>query len=235
MINIIQMYKETLHVNAQAIIQRNETTWNQFFKLPDLKKQDRLPSFTKKLSLIGYWSDKDSGEKRIHILIRSDRYHYITATRFLAGELYNRGVRKLYIGYPYMLSHDNGNEYNTNTWWFRKIVLWIVDIFMEYGIDVELVLEEYTSQICSMCENKHKKGRIYRGLYVCRKTGEKINIDIDAAINIARRLGYRMRIKRKIKGRMVAYNSVKRITPAWSGYARDHAIEILLSRVGRWS
>jgi len=31
-----------------------------------------------------------------------------------------------------MLSQDNGNEYITNIWWFRKIVLWIVDIFMEY-------------------------------------------------------------------------------------------------------
>jgi hypothetical protein len=27
-----------------------------------------------------------------------------------------------------MLLQDNGNEYNTNIWWFRKIVLWIVDI-----------------------------------------------------------------------------------------------------------
>jgi hypothetical protein len=41
---------------------------------------------------------------------------YITATRFLADELYSRGVRKLYIGYPIMPSQDKGNEYNTNIW-----------------------------------------------------------------------------------------------------------------------
>jgi hypothetical protein len=41
---------------------------------------------------------------------------YIKATRFLADELYSRGVRKLYIGYPIMLSQDNGNEYNANIW-----------------------------------------------------------------------------------------------------------------------
>ncbi|MDT7888603.1 MAG: hypothetical protein RQ885_06465 [Desulfurococcales archaeon] len=69
---------------------------------------------------------------------------YITLTRFLAGELYDRGVRKLYIGYLYMLSQNNGNEYNTNIWMFRRIVLRIVDIFMEYGIDVEIVPGEYT-------------------------------------------------------------------------------------------
>jgi hypothetical protein len=46
-----------------------------------------------------------------------------------------------------MLSQNNGNEYNTtNIWWFGKIVLWIVDIFMEHGIDVEIVPEDYTSK-----------------------------------------------------------------------------------------
>jgi hypothetical protein len=42
------------------------------------------------------------------------RHLYITAIRLLADELYRRGVRKLYIGYPIMLSQNNGNEYNTN-------------------------------------------------------------------------------------------------------------------------
>jgi putative transposase len=76
-------------------------------------------------------------EKYLDAIYKRDerlRHLYITAIRFLADELYRRGVRKLYIGYPYMLPQDNGNEYNTNIWWYRKIVLWIVDIFMEYGI-----------------------------------------------------------------------------------------------------
>jgi transposase len=50
-----------------------------------------------------------------------------------------------------MLSQSNGNEYNTNIWWYRKIVLWIVDVFREYSIEVELVLEHYTSKECSVC------------------------------------------------------------------------------------
>ncbi|MDT7889376.1 MAG: hypothetical protein RQ885_10445 [Desulfurococcales archaeon] len=40
------------------------------------------------------------------------RHLYITAIRFLADELYSRGVRKLYIGYSHMLSQENDNEYN---------------------------------------------------------------------------------------------------------------------------
>jgi len=115
------------------------------------------------------------------------RHLYITSIKFLADELYDRDVRKLYIGYPYMLSQNNGNEYNTNIWWFRRIVLKIVDIFREYGIEVELLPEDYTSKKCSIYGIRHKNGRMYRGFYECKKTGKKINADINATLNIARR------------------------------------------------
>jgi putative transposase len=163
------------------------------------------------------------------------RHLYITAIRFLADELHRRGVKKLYIGYPIMLSQDNGNEYNTNIWWYRKIVLWIVDIFMEYNIDVEIVPEDYTSKECSICGIRHKNGRIYRGLYMCRKTGKKINADINAALNIARRLGYRIRIARKIESYHITHNGVKPLIPLQGANARDPSIETPLLRAGRVS
>jgi putative transposase len=163
------------------------------------------------------------------------RHLYITATRFLADELYNRGIRKLYIGYPYMLSQDNGNEYNANTWWFRKIVLWIVDIFREYGIDVEIVPEYYTSQRCSICGAKHKKGRIYRGLYICRKTRRKINADINAALNMARRLGHRIRISRKIESYLVTHNGVKPLIPHQGANTRDSEVRNPVLKGGQGS
>ena len=152
------------------------------------------------------------------------RHLYITAIRFLADELYRRDVRKLYIGYPIMLSQDNGNEYNTNIWWYRKIVLWIVDIFIEYGIEVEIVPEDYTSKQCSICGNKHKNGRKHRGLYECKKTGKKINADINAALNIARRLGYRIEISRKIESYSITHNGVKPLIPNHGANTRDPEI-----------
>ena len=167
-------------------------------------------------------------EKYLDAIYKRDerlRHLYITAIRFLADELHRRGVRKLYIGYPYMLSQNNGNEYNTNIWWYRKIVLWIVDIFMEYGIEVEIVPEDYTSQRCSICGAKHKNGRIYRGLYICRKTGKKINADINAALNIARRLGYRIKIAKKIESYHVTHNGVKPLIPFQGANTRDPSIE----------
>jgi putative transposase len=43
-------YNETLGVNAQAVIQKNDETWNVFFKQLDLRKQGRLPLHIRKVS-----------------------------------------------------------------------------------------------------------------------------------------------------------------------------------------
>ena len=120
-----------------------------------------------------------------------------------------------------MLSQDSGNEYNTNIWWHRKIVLWIVDVFREYGIEVELVPEYYTSKECSVCGEIHENGRIYRGLYVCRRNERKINADVNAALNLARRNGYRIRITRKTESYLVTHNGVRPLIPDRRGNTLD--------------
>jgi len=385
-------YKKILGVNAGQIINKNEETWESFFELLKLKRQDRLPPHIRKISPPGYWKDRITGKKKIHILIRNDRYYleptnkgegrlvlkdfklsiryvgrirwegkqgrleiiyetgrwfvyipievgvkppksnpqgyikpnykdkknrisnprsikqrdpvgdkkafidvglnnlfavvvsdgsallvkggsikseyywwkreistyqavrdllrntgirrwvdyhekllkamykrderlrhlYRTAIRFLAETLWSRGVEKIYIGYPIMLSQNNGNEYNTNIWWYRKIILWMIDVFIEYGIDVEIVPEDYTSMKCSICEEIHKNGRIYRGLYICRKTNKKINADINASLNIARKAGYRIIITRKIESYyLVLHNDVKLLIPHQRANTRD--------------
>jgi Putative transposase DNA-binding domain. len=37
---------------------------------------------------------------------------------------------------------------------------------------------------------KHENGRVKRGLYVCQATGIKINADLNAARNIAKKASY---------------------------------------------
>jgi putative transposase len=384
-------YKKVLGVNAGQIIDKNEETWESFFELLKMKRQRRLPSHISKISPPGYWKDRITGKKKIHILIRNDRYYlepisdgegrlilkdfklsiryvgrirwegkqgrleiiyeanrwfayipievgekssksnlkgyikpsykdkknrifnpksikqrdpvgdkkafidiglnnlfaivvsdgsallvkggsikseyywwkreistyqavrdllrnaeihkwveyhekylkalykrnerlrhlYRTAIRFLAEMLWSRGVEKIYIGYPIMLSQNNGNEYNTNIWWYRKIILWMIDVFIEYGIDIEIIPEDHTSIECSICGEIHKNGRIYRGLYVCRKTNKKINADINAALNIARKIGYKIIISRKIESYLITHNGVKSLTPRQRANTRD--------------
>jgi len=390
-------YKKVLGVNAGQIINKNEETWESFFELLKLKRQDRLPPHIRKISPPGYWKDRLTGKKKIHILIRNDRYYletvnkgegrlvlkdfklsiryvgrirwegkqgrleiiyeadrwfayipievgvkpsksnpkgyikpnykdkknrifnpksikqrdpigdkkafidiglnnlfaavvsdgsallvkggsikseyywwkreistyqsirdllrnagfltwkdyhekylkalykrderlrhlYRTAIRFLAETLWSRGVMKIYVGYPIMLSQNNGNEYNTNIWWYRKIVLWIIDVFIEYGIDIEIVSEDYTSMKCSICGEIHRDGRIYRGLYICRKTRRKINADINASLNIARRIGYKITITRKIESYLITHNGAKPLIPLQRANTRDPEVRNL--------
>ena len=64
-------YKDVLGVNAQAVIQKNDEAWKSFFELLKLKKQGRLPPHIRKVSPPGYWKDRFTGRKEIHIFISS--------------------------------------------------------------------------------------------------------------------------------------------------------------------
>ena len=140
------------------------------------------------------------------------RHYYRTAVRFLARALHEMGVGEVFVGYPYMLSQDNGNEYNTNIWWFNKVINWLNDVLQEYGIKLNVVNEYGTSRQCSICGASHENGRVKRGLYICPVTGIKINADLNAARNIARRAGYKTLIPRRILSYTVTANGVKPLT-----------------------
>jgi putative transposase len=97
-------------------------------------------------------------------------------------------------------------------------------VFRDYGIGVEVVPEYYTNKECSICGEIHDDGRIHRGLYVCRRTGRKINADVNAALNIARRIGYKVKITRKIESYIVTHNGVKPLNPDQRANTRDPEI-----------
>ncbi|MFP3158055.1 MAG: transposase [Caldivirga sp.] len=141
------------------------------------------------------------------------RHYYRTAIRFLARIMHEMGVNEVFVGYPYLVSQGNGNEYNTNVWWFSKVINWLNDVLEEYGIKLHVVNEYGTSRQCSICNANHENGRVKRGLYVCGTTGIKINADLNAARNIAKRIGYNTPIPRKILTYMVTTNGVKPLTP----------------------
>ncbi|WP_238376178.1 transposase [Vulcanisaeta sp. EB80] len=161
------------------------------------------------------------------------RHYYRTAIRFLAKEVHKMGVDEVFIGYPYMVSQDNGNEYNTNIWWFNKIINWLKDVLEEYGIKINVVNEYGTSKQCSICNMEHEKGRVKRGLYVCELTGIKINADLNAARNIAKKVGYEAPIPKKILSYIVTTNGVKPITPKKGQQSRPPKNETRPKRAGK--
>jgi len=96
------------------------------------------------------------------------RHYYRTAIRFLAKTLHGMGVDEVFIGYPYMLSQNNSNEYNTHMFGgLGKIINWLGDVLEEYGIKLNVVNEYGTSRQCSICDMNHENGRVKRGLYIC--------------------------------------------------------------------
>jgi hypothetical protein len=62
-------------------------------------------------------------------------------------------------------------------------------------------------------------------LYICSKTGKKMNADINATLNIIRRLGHRIRIARKIEGYSITHNYVKPLKPRQRANTQDPSIE----------
>jgi len=62
-----------------------------------------------------------------------------------------------------------------------------VRYLQEYGIKLHVVNEYGTSRQCSICNMNHENGRVKRGLYICESTGIKINADLNAARNIAKK------------------------------------------------
>ena len=163
------------------------------------------------------------------------RHYYRTAIRFLAKALHGMGVDEVFIGYPYLVSQDNGNEYNTNVWWFNKVINWLGDVLEEYGIRLNIVNEYGTSKQCSICNMKHENGRVKRGLYVCESTGIKINADLNAARNIAKRVGYETPIPTKILSFMVTTNGVKPLTPMEGVTTKTPTVKPSPTRAGRGS
>jgi len=83
----------------------------------------------------------------------------------------------------------------------------------EYGIKLNVVNEYGTSRQCSICNMKHENGRVKRGLYICPITSIKVNADLNAARNIAKKAGYETPMPTKILSFIVTTNGVKPLTP----------------------
>ena len=99
-----------------------------------------------------------------------------------------------------------------NSWWKQHCNLgkrtnqFIVQIpfyklvhMLEYkgklvGITVVCVSEAYTSQQCSDCGIIDKQNREFRGLYLCRSCGLRLNADHNAAINILQRFSADLKV-----------------------------------------
>ncbi len=125
--------------------------------------------------------------RRLRLMYRKWRRqikHYVnTAVRKLAEELYNIGVSTVYTGYPKMIAQENGDFNTVQVWSYGYLLKRLSEVLEEYGINVVLVDEAYTSSHCPL----HGSGcgrRIVRGLFKCATLNKVFNADIVGAYNI---------------------------------------------------
>jgi transposase len=89
------------------------------------------------------------------------------------------------------------------------------------------MLLENPSGYLNATRKPHENDRVYRGLYVCRRNGRRINADVNAALNITRRLGYEIEIVEiagKIESYIVTHNGVKPLNPVRRANTQDPEI-----------
>lgn len=114
-------------------------------------------------------------------LQRRLQHLYRTMASHLVKELYELGVSTIYIGYPYNISHDNGNKFNVNIWTYRRLIHAIELKAQEYGMRIFEVIEYNTSRQCAY--HNVEVERKPRGVVIC-PLGHRLHSDLNGALNI---------------------------------------------------
>ncbi|NJF24416.1 transposase [Thermococcus sp. Bubb.Bath] len=131
---------------------------------------------------------------RMHQKAKLQAKHYInTAVRQTVERLYHLGVSRIVVGYPKGISRnsDKGRKQNyllSHVWRFNTVIKRLKEVAEEYGIQVLVVNEAFTSKACPVCGKPHKGARFVRGLFKCPETGLIFNADLVGAFNILKKV-----------------------------------------------
>jgi len=132
--------------------------------------------------------------KRMHEKAKFQARHYInTAVRQTVKKLYDLGVSKIVIGYPKGIARnsDRGSKQNfilSHVWRFNYVIKRLKEVAEEYGIQVLVVNEAFTSKTCPVCGKPHEGARFVRGLFKCPAAGLVFNADLVGAFNILKKV-----------------------------------------------
>jgi putative transposase len=74
-------------------MQKNNEAWNAFFSLLNLKREGKLPPFMRRVSPPGYWKDRETGKRKLIIVVRQDRYIVDVERRILILKDFNLEVK----------------------------------------------------------------------------------------------------------------------------------------------
>ncbi|NJD99723.1 transposase [Thermococcus sp. LS1] len=152
----------------------------------------KIAEYQSKLNKSG--AKKSRKLRKMHERAKLQARHYInTAVRQTVERLYHLGVSRIVVGYPKGISRDSdkGRKQNyllSHVWRFNYVIKRLKEVAEEYGISIVVVDEAFTSQSCPFCGQRHPNGRIFRGLFKCRREGVVMNADLVGAFNILKRV-----------------------------------------------
>nr|QEK14416.1 IS200/IS605 family element transposase accessory protein TnpB [Thermococcus aciditolerans] len=132
--------------------------------------------------------------RRMYEKAKLQARHYInTAVRQTVRRLYDLGVSKIVVGYPKGIARNSGKGKKQNfilshVWRFNYLIKRLTEVSEEYGIEVLIVNEVFTSKTCPVCRKPHEGARFVRGLYSCPATGIVFNADLVGAFNILKKV-----------------------------------------------
>ena len=70
-----EKYKDELgSANTQQVLNKNNEAWSSFFSLLKLRKENKLPPHMSRVSPPRYWKDGETGERKLLLVVRQDRY-----------------------------------------------------------------------------------------------------------------------------------------------------------------
>ena len=154
--------------------------------------QKRIAEYQSKLNKSG--AKKSRRLKRMHEKAKLQAKHYInTAVRQTVKRLYQLGVSRIIVGYPKEIvrNSNRGRKQNfilSHVWRFNYVIKRLKEVSEEYGIQVVLVGEAFTSKTCPFCGKPHEGARFVRGLFKCPAEGLVMNADLVGAFNILKKV-----------------------------------------------
>ncbi len=93
------------------------------------------------------------------------------------------------------LSGFDGQDVILRNWSYFELQSFIEYKASKYGIEVRYIDPYHTSQVCSKCGHWEEGQRIDQAHFVCKKCGNKMNADFNAAKNIAMSVSFKSKKK----------------------------------------
>jgi len=154
--------------------------------------QKRIAEYHSKLNKSG--AQRSRKLKRMHEKAKLQAKHYInTAVRQIVERLYELGVSRIVVGYPKEIAREPNKSREQNfvlshVWRFNYVIKRLKEVSEEYGIQVVVVDEAFTSQTCPLCGKPHEGARFVGGLFKCPAEGVVMNADLVGAFNILKKV-----------------------------------------------